>query len=201
MKTIRTIPLLLFISLSGWAQVMIPAQPPIQPLPPVSYSGVDAVLDSAGDLFVFDTGRSTAGVTITGLRHSFYPPQTTVSMQTPGNNGSVLPKVTYDNTSIQVIGAGTAAIYAIATVYTVSGTTVTSAQSLIAFVAGQGIPSALSGLHPYPLTAHVEVKVGPSDNISLITRTPGTLTTPPSHSASVVHFDGTSFHVVSTGTF
>jgi len=194
MKTITTIAFLLLISMSGWAQVTLPV-----PLPPISYGGGNAVLDSNGDLFVFNSVRSTAGVTITGLRRSFYAPQTTVTMQVPGTRGNI-QTVTYDNTSIQVIGTGTAAIYAIATVYSVSGTTLTTAQSLIAFVAGQALPAALSGLHPYVLTAPVEAKVGPSDYISLVTQTAATSATPSTRTANVVHFDGISFHVVSTGT-
>ena len=122
MRVIAAISLALILSVSGFAQAVTG---------PVGYGGGgNSVLDSSGNLFAFDFSRSTTGVTITGLRHSFYAPKTQVTVQKPGTTGNV-QTVEYD-ASIQVIGVGSAAVYAIATVYSVSGTTLTTTQSLIA---------------------------------------------------------------------
>ncbi len=183
MRIILTIGIALILSTSGWAQ-MTPAMP--------IYQGGSTFLDSAGNLAVFDFERSTTGVTITGLRHSFYAPQTRVTVQHPGTTGNI-QTVTYD-ANLRVIGAGESAIYAIATVYTVSGTTLTTTQGLIAIKPGQTLPAALSGFPSLALTSAVEARVGPSDYIVLLSRTTTTRT------AQVVHFNGTSFDTTSTGT-
>src|SRR5207248_8628339 len=94
------------------------------------YQEGSTVLDGAGNLVVFDAGRSTTGVTVTGLRHSFFAPQTRLTVQRPGTTGNI-QTATYD-AAIRVIGVGNSAIYAVATVYTVAGTTLTTTQSLIA---------------------------------------------------------------------
>jgi hypothetical protein len=80
------------------------------------------VIDNVGNLVVFDPGRSTTAVTINNGR-SFYAPATRITVQHHGSTGNI-QTVTYD-ADVRVIGVGTAAIYALATVYTVSGTTVT----------------------------------------------------------------------------
>jgi hypothetical protein len=110
--------------------------------------------------------------------------------------------VTY-NARIEVLGTGTSAIFAIATTYTVSGTTVTTGQSLIAIKGGQTLPAALSGFPTLALTSPVQAKVGSNDYISLITETApaaGSTTTTPTRTAQVVHFNGSSFDVTSSGT-
>ena len=200
MKIIATVGLVLLASVSGWAQITSPVQ--AVPLP-VFNGGSNTVLDGSGDLFIFESGRSTTGVTITGLRHSFYPPQTQVSVLRAGSSTT---SETYTNTSIQVIGTGTSAIYAIATVYTISGTTVTSSQSLIAILPGQPLPASLSGFPSQTLSSRAEVKLGPSDYISVVTESAATSTTAATRTATVYHFvpngGGTfgSFTQVSSGT-
>src|SRR5437867_11016998 len=101
MKLITTIGLVLLLSINGWAQTTATAV----------YREGNTVLDSAGNLVVFDFGRSTTGVTITGLRHSFYAPQTRVTIQHPGTTGNI-QTITYD-AGLEIIGVGSAAIYAI----------------------------------------------------------------------------------------
>jgi len=187
MKTILTIGLALMLPISAWTQTTAT----------VVYREGRAVVDSAGNLVVFDEGGSTSGVTVTGLRHSFYAPSTRVTVQHPGTTGNI-QTVAYD-AALQVIGVGTSAIYAIATVYTVSGTTVTSTSSLIAIKGGQALPAALSGFPSLSLTSPVDARVGPSDYISLITESDPTSTTS-TRTARVVHFNGTSFDTTSTGT-
>jgi hypothetical protein len=193
MKTLMTIGLVLMMSLSVFAQV---------PLPIFRGAG-NAVVDSAGNLVVFDAEQSSTGVTVTGLRRSFFAPQTRITIQSPGTTGNV-QTVTYD-AGIQVIGVGSSAIFAIATVYTVSGTTLTTTQSLIAIKAGQQLPAALSGFPSSALSSPVQAKLGPSDYISLISETApagGSLTSTIAitRTAKVVHFNGTSFDVASSGT-
>ena len=191
MKLLTTIGLILLISAGAWAQVAVP----------VFRGAGNAVVDNAGNLVVFDAGQSTTGVTLTGFRRTFYPPETRITIQSPGTSGNV-QTVTY-NAGIQVIGTGTSAIFAIATTYTVSGTTVTTAQSLIAIKAGQALPAALSGFPALALTAPVETRLGSSDYIALISETApaaGSTTTTPTHTAEVVHFNGNSFDVTSSGT-
>jgi hypothetical protein len=190
MKVLTTIGLVLVMAMSGLAQV---AEPP--------FRGGDAVVDSAGNLIVFDSGRSTTGVTITGLRRSFYAPQTRITIQRPGTTGNI-QTVTYD-AGIQVIGVGSSAIYAIATVYTVSGTTLATAQSLIAIKSGQPLPAALSSFASLALTSPTETRLGASDYIALMTESApaaGSSTTTPVRVAQVVHFNGNSFDVTSSGT-
>jgi hypothetical protein len=191
MKLLTTIGLILLISMGSWAQVGVP----------VFRGAGNAVLDSAGNLVVFDPTQSTTGVTVTGLRRTFYPPETRVTVQSPGTSGNV-QTVTY-NARIEVLGTGTSAIFAIATTYTVSGTTVTTGQSLIAIKGGQTLPAALSGFPTLALTSPVQAKVGSNDYISLITETApaaGLTTTTPTRTAQVVHFNGSSFDVTSSGT-
>jgi hypothetical protein len=187
MRTILTIGLALMLPMSAWTQTTAT----------VVYREGRAVVDGAGNLVVFDEGRSTTGVTVTGLRHSFFAPSTRVTVQHPGTTGNI-QTVTYD-AALQVIAVGTSAIYAIATVYTVSGTTVTSSSSLIAIKAAQALPAALSGFPSLALTSAVDARVGPSDYISLITE-PAQTSTTTTRSASVVHFNGTSFDMTSSGT-
>src|SRR3989442_5422882 len=148
------------------------------------YQEGSAVLDGAGNLVVLDAGRSTTGVTVTGLQHTFFAPQTRVTFQHPGTTKNI-ETATYDG-AIRVIGVGSSAIYAIATVYTVSGTTVTTTSSLIAIKAGQALPASLSGFPSFALTSHSAAKLGPSDYIALVTqdRTSTTM----SRTATVVHF-------------
>src|SRR5438874_4308161 len=95
------------------------------------------VLDNAGNLVIFDPGRSTTSVAINNGR-SFYSPETRIIVQHPGSTGNI-QTVIY-GAEIRVIGVGTAAIYALATVYTVSGTTITSTESLIAIKANLALP-------------------------------------------------------------
>jgi hypothetical protein len=194
MKVLTTIGFVLLMSMTGFAQ--IPGFPQGPGIP--SLRGGDSVVDNAGNLVVIDLGRSPTGVTVTGLQHSFYPPQTRVTVLRPGSTGNV-QTVTYDNAALQVIGVGTSAVYAIVTVYTPSGTTVSSTESLIAIKAGQPLPMAISGFPSFPLPARTQTKGDSSDYISLVTQTAATSTTPATRTASVVHFNGTSFDMVSSG--
>src|SRR5580765_1780907 len=118
MRVIVAIGLALLLSVSGFAQTAT-----------IVYQGSNSVLDTSGNLFVFDSGRNTTGVTITSLRHSFFAPKTRITVQRPGSSGNI-QTVEYDG-DIRVIGVGTSAVYAIATAYSVSGTTLTTTQSLI----------------------------------------------------------------------
>src|SRR5262249_76800 len=125
-----------------------------------------------------------------------------ITIQRPGTTGNI-QTVTYANTSIQPIGAGSSAIYAIATTYTISGTTVTTTQSLIAIKAGQSLPAAISGFPSFALTSPTEARLGSSEYIALVPATAGnstsstpTVVRPP----KVVHFNGNSFDVTSSGT-
>ena len=187
MRTILTVGLALMLPMSAWTQTTAT----------VVYREGRAVVDNAGNLLVFDEGRGTTGVTVTGLRHSFYAPSTRVTVQHPGTTANI-QTVTYD-AALQVIGVGSSAIYAIATVYTVSGTSVTSTSTLIAIKGGQALPAALSGFPSLALTSPVDARVGPSDYISLITEPDQTSTTT-ARTARVVHFNGTSFDSTSSGT-
>ena len=187
MRMILKIGLALMLPMSAWAQTTATS----------IYRAGHAVVDSAGNLVVFDEGRSTTGVTITGARHSFYAPVTRVTVQHPGTTGNI-QTVSYD-AELQFIGVGTSAIYAIATVYTVSGTTVTAASSLIAIKAGQALPASLSGFPSLALTSPVDATVGPSDYIGLVTEPDRTSTTT-ARTARVVHFNGTAFDSTSSGT-
>lgn len=186
MKTFLRIALTIVLPISTWAQTA----------PTTFHREGAAVVDSSGNLVVFDEGRSTTGVTVTGLRHSFYPPVTRVTVQHPGTTGNT-QTVSYD-AALHVIGVGSSAIYAIATVYTVSGTTVTTTLSLIAIKAGQALPASLSGFPSFALTSSPAAKLGPSDYIALVTQDRTSTTT--SRTATVVHFNGTSFDSISSGT-
>jgi hypothetical protein len=165
------------------------------------YDDGNSILDSSGNLFVFDFGRSTTGVTVTGLRRTFFAPKTRVTVQKPGTTGNI-KTVEYD-AALHVIGVGNGAVFAVATVYTVSGTTLTASQSLIALRADLPAGPSLSGFTSFNLTGPVEARLGPSDNISLVllpdSRANSSETTT-SRTAQVVHFNGTSFEIISSGT-
>jgi hypothetical protein len=190
MKVLTTIGLVLLMSRSGWAQTAAPV-----------FRGIgNAVVDSAGDLVVFDSGESTTGVTVTGVRRSFFPPETRITIQPPGSGA---PQTVTYNAGIQVLGTGTSAIYAIATAYNVSGNTVTTSRTLIAIKAGQALPAALSGFPSFALNSAVETRLGPSDYIALLSETAptaGSTSTTFVRTAQVVHFNGSSFDVISTST-
>jgi hypothetical protein len=188
MRVIVAIGLALLLSLSGFAQTAT-----------VVYQGSNSVLDTSGNLFVFDSGRNTTGVTITGLRHSFFAPKTRITVQRPGSSGNI-QTVEYDG-DIRVIGVGTSAVYAIATAYSVSGTTLTTTQSLIAIRSTLPAGSALTGFASLSLASPVEARVGPSDYISLITLPDrSSASAPTARTARVVHFNGSSFDVTSSAT-
>jgi len=183
MRLMMLIGFALILSVSGLAQTTTTQ----------FYEDGTSILDSSGNLVIFDFGRSTTGVTVTGLRHTFYAPITRITVQRPGTTGNI-PTVEFD-AALHVIGAGNGAVFAIATVYTVSGTTLTTSQSLIAIPASLPTGPSLSGFTSFNLTAPVEARLGPSDNISLIS-----FPTTTSRTAQVVHFNGTSFEVISSGT-
>jgi hypothetical protein len=187
MKAFLMIALTTMLAISSWAQTAST----------IFHREGPAVVDSSGNLVVFDEGRSTTGVTVTGLRHSFFAPVTRVTVQHPGTTGNT-QTVSYD-AALHVIGVGSSAIYAIATAYTVSGTTVTTTSNLIAIRAGQALPPSISGFASFALTSPTDVKLGPSDYLALITENRTSTTT--SRTATVVHFNGASFDPpVSSGT-
>src|ERR1051326_4009536 len=143
MKVLTTIGLVLLMSMSGWAQTAVPV-----------FRGVgNAVVDNAGDLVVFDSGRSSSGVTLTGFPRSFFLPETRITIQLPGSGA---PQTVTYNAGIQVLGTGNSAIYAIAIAYTASGTTVTTTRTLIAIKSGQALPADLSGFPSFALTRSEE---------------------------------------------
>jgi hypothetical protein len=183
MRVLAAICVALLLALSGFAQTTTTTATAV-------YQEGNTFLDSSGNLFVLDPGRSTTGVTITGLRHSFYAPKTRITVIPKGGSATT---VEYDG-SIQVIGAGSA-LYAIAETYTVSGTTLTTAASLIAIRAPLPAGPALTGFPNQALTSPVGARVGPSDLISLISQPSGS-----SRTATVWQFTGTAFLQVSSGT-
>ena len=189
MRVIAALGLALMLTVSGLAQTTTSS----------TYFDGGSVVDSAGNLYVFDYGRSTTGVTITGLRHSFYAPKTRITVQRAGTGNT--QTVEYDG-SLRVIGVGNGAVYAVATAFTVSGTTLTTADSLIAIKSTLPAGPALSGFASFSLTSGIDARVGPSDYISLVTepdRSPSSTTTT-ARTAKVLHFNGTAFEVVSSGT-
>ena len=195
MKVLTTIGFVLLMSMTGLAQNPGFPQGPGGP----SFRGSNSVVDSGGNLVVIELGRSSTGVTVTGLQRSFYPPQTQVTVQHPGTTGNV-QTVTYANTALQLVGVGPSAIYAIATAYTVSGTTVSTTEALIAIKPGQALFPAITGFPSFPLASRTEVRGDSSDYIALFTQTAATTTTAAMRTATVVHFDGNSFGTISTGT-
>jgi hypothetical protein len=188
LKIISTIGLVLLLSISSWAQTT-PAG--------VFASEGSTVVDGAGNLVVLEAGRSTTGVTVTGLRRSFFAPETRITIQHPGTTGNI-QTVAY-NAAIRVVGVGPSAIYAIATAYTVTGTTLSATESLIAIKTTDGLPADLTGFPSLALTSPVDVRVGASDYLALVSG-PAANSTTTARTAQVVHFNGASFDVVSSGT-
>jgi hypothetical protein len=184
MRILAALGLTLLLSLSGLAQSTTAT---------AVYQEGNAILDSSGNLFVVSPGRSTTGVTITGLRRSFYAPMTRVTVVPKGATSGTT--VEY-NGSIQVISVGPSAIYAIGTTYTISGSTVTTSQSLIALRPSLPAGPALTGFPSFALTSLVEARGGSSDFISLITETSNS----GPRTATVVQFAGGAFGQVSSST-
>jgi hypothetical protein len=176
----------LLLSVSGFAQTTTTTATAV-------FGEGNVLLDSSGNMIVVDQGRSTTGVTITGFRHSFYMPLTRITVIPKGSSSGTT--VEY-NGSVQVIGVGSSAIYAIATTYTVSGTTLTTAQSLIAITASLPAGPALTGFPSFTLTSPVDAHVGPSDYISIISEPNGST----ARTATVVNFSGGAFAQVSSAT-
>jgi hypothetical protein len=188
MRVIAAFGLALLLSLSGFAQTTTTTTAT------AVYQEGNTFLDSSGNLIAIDQGRSTTGVTVTGIRHSFIAPKTRITVIP---RGATVPSATieYDG-SIQVIGVGSSAVYAIATTYTVSGTTLTAGQSLIAIKPSLPAGPALTGFASLSLTSPVEARAGQQDDlITLISQSSNSART-----ASVVHFNGSSFEQVSSGT-
>lgn len=183
MRVTAAICLALLLSLSGFAQTTTITATAV-------FGEGNTVLDGNGNLFVIQEGRSTTGVTITGLRHSFYMPETQITVIPKGASSGTT--VTY-NGSIQVIGVGSA-LYAIATAYNVSGTTLTTAQSLIAITSSLPAGPALTGFATETLTSAIDARVGLSDYISIISQASGSS----SRTASVYQFIGGAFSQVSS---
>ena len=184
MRVLAAMGVALLLSLSGFAQTTTTTTAT------AVYEEGNTLLDSSGNLFVVDSGRSTTGVTITGSRHSFFMPMTRITVIPKGGSATT---VEY-NGSIQVIGVGSA-VYAIATSYTVSGTTLTTATSLIAIRASLPAGPALTGFASQTLTSPVDARTGPADLISVISQASGS-----SRTAAVWQFTGTAFLQVSSGT-
>src|SRR5262245_23609725 len=101
MKTILKLGLALLLPVSSWAQS-----------PGTGYRDGGSALDSAGNLVVFDEGRSTTAAAVTD-RRSFFPPITRVTIQHPGSSGNI-QTVSYD-AAVRLAGVSNSAIYAIAT--------------------------------------------------------------------------------------
>src|ERR1700730_11365949 len=102
MRAIMTVGFALLISVSGWAQTTTAT---------AVYQERNIVVDGSGNLGVFDSGRSTTGVTITGLRHSFFSPKTRITIQHPGTTENT-QTVEYD-AALKVIGTSNTAVYAV----------------------------------------------------------------------------------------
>jgi hypothetical protein len=185
MRVMTAFGLILLLSMSGLAQSTTAT---------AVYQEGSAFLDSSGSLIVIDNGRSTTGVTITGQRHSFFAPKTRITILPKGAAVSSTP-IEYDG-SVQVIGVGSSAIYAIATIYTVSGTTLTTAQSLIAIRSSLPAGPALTGFPSFNLTGPVEARAGQSDDFIWLT----SRSSASSRTAAVLHFTGTAFEQTSSGT-
>ena len=185
MRVMAAICFALLLSVTGFAESTT--------TPTAFFGEGNALLDSSGNLIVVEEGRSTTGVTITGLRHSFYMPLTMISVI---SKGASTPTTVQFNGSVQVIGVGDSAIYAIGTTYTVSGTTLTTAQSLIAITASLPAGPALTGFPSFALTSPVDARVGPSDYISIISQPSGST----ARTATVLHFASGAFSQVSSAT-
>lgn len=184
MRVMAAICFALLLSVSGFSQTTTTTATAV-------FDQGNAFIDANGNFIFIEQGRSTTGVTITGMRHSFYMPETQITVLPKG--GSTATTVEY-NASVQVIGVGSA-VYAIATTYTVSGTTLSTAQSLIAITASLPAGPALTGFPTFALTSPVDAHVGPADFISIISQPSGS-----SRTATVVQFNGTAFGPVSSGT-
>lgn len=153
----------------------------------------NAIVDGSGNLIVISPGRSTTGVTITGLRRSFFEPMTRITVVPKGATSGTT--VEY-NGSLQVVGIGPSAVYAVATTYTVSGSTLTTSQSLIAIRPSLPAGPALTGFPSFAVSSLIEARGGSSDFVSLITE--------PNNSsprtAAVVQFVGGAFAQISSAT-
>ncbi len=183
MRILAAIGLALVLAVSGLAQSTASA---------VFQEG-SAIVDSSGNLFVISPGRSTTGVTITGLRRSFFEPMTRITVVPKGATSGTT--VEY-NGSLQVVGVGPSAIYAIATTFTVSGSTVTTGQSLIAIRPSLPAGPALTGFPSFAVASPIEARGGSSDFVSLITE-PGNSS---ARTATVVQFVAGAFQQVSSAT-
>ncbi len=137
------------------------------------------VIDTFGNLIVFDSGYTVTASTTTGRRSApVRTPMTQITIVRPTG----APQTVAYAASFVVLGVGTKAVYAIAT---------TTSNTLIALNPQVALPAAVTGFTDLALPAsQFNVEMGQPDELSILTAATrsGTTTTP--RTVKVVRFDG-----------
>jgi hypothetical protein len=165
--------------------------------PTTVYESSYRVIDTFGNLVVFDSGFTYTPSTTTGHRdNQSKSPVTQITIVRPTG----APVTQQFAGSFVVLGVGTHGVYAIAT---------TTASYLVAINPQVGLPTAVTGFTNLTLpTTRFDVDMGQPDTLSILTdplttsTTTGTTTTRTTtpRTVKVVKFDGTNFNTVSTAT-
>jgi hypothetical protein len=200
MRLLMTLMFVLLVSAAAFAQTTTTV-----------YEQSYRVIDSVGNLVVFDFGYSTTATTTTtttttgrGVRTP-RDPMTRITVIRPTG----APETREYAASFYVVGVGTRAVYAVASTTTTSGTTTTVDSKLVALNPQVSLPATLAAFTSTALpTTRFNVDMGQPDVISILTEairsstTTGTTTTTTTspRTVKVVKFNGTSFDNVSSAT-
>ncbi len=204
----RTIMGLVISLISIQASAQAPAPRPL-------YLETTSVLDSSGDLYIFESGSTIAAMTTTTSMTSTMPqrgprlPKTRITLLRPTGAAQTAE---YD-ASFRVVGVGSLAVYAEVSAYSQTAAGYSSTHMLVAIPLNQTLPGLLSALPSMQLTGASNVTLGPADYLAITTALlrpvplgpPQTATTTPRpvpapRQAQTVRFNGTSFVVVNSTT-
>lgn len=164
--------------------------------PTTIYDTSASVMDSFGNLVVIDSGATFSVSTSTSGR-PFRGPSTPSTRITVIQPGGAAPMTQVYNASIQLVGAGQFAVYAVEQSSSTTGSTVTQSQNLIAINPQVTLPSATSGFPSWAITTRAQVQLdyanSKADYISIVdlpaVQLPNS-STPAARNAVVVQFTG-----------
>jgi hypothetical protein len=175
----------------------------IVPMPPVPfpYGTSVSAIDQFGNLLVFDTVY-TYVAPVPGQPVTPSAPMTRITVVPGSGQGTPLTKE-YPATTVQILGTGQQAVYAIAYSYTISNGKLTNTRTLVAIdvgSAGVSLPDKFSGFPPASLLPRGDAKLWRGadshspDMISSVDPPANPMSaTPVARQARIIKFDGIKF--------
>jgi len=197
MRLLMTLIFVLLVSAAAFAQTTTTV-----------YEQSYRVIDTNGNLVVFDFGYSTTTSTTTTTGRGVRTPRDPITRITIVRPTGA-PETKEYAASFYVVGVGNRAVYAVASTTSTSGTTTTVDSKLVALNPQISLPATLAAFTSTALpTTRFNVDMGQPDVISILTEairtstttSTTTTTTVSPRTVKVVKFNGTSFDTVSTAT-